>query len=275
MNDTFIAIVALLCSAGCQATPDTAVTPAPLQDSITVSPEPTTPTTNAPEEPAMTEDLKDGEFRIVPVRDIEEIRREALAATPPEEVGAFRQGELVELTDLDPTIRLDVRYATEENFMGSRMYEEGRAFLQRPAAEALVYIHQTLGEQDLGLIIYDGYRPWYVTKMFWEATPPHQRTFVANPASGSRHNRGCAIDLGLYRRSTGEVLPMPSGYDEFSERAYVKYEGGTAEQRDNRATLREAMESEGFIVNPTEWWHFDFADWREYRIQNKRFADLD
>ena len=224
--------------------------------------------------PAET-DLKDGDFRIEPVRDIEELQKEALAASPPDEVGSFRTSELAELTDLDPTIKLDVRYATDNNFMGSRMYEEGRAFLQRPAAEALVRVHRALGQSGLGLIIYDGYRPWYVTKMFWEATPAHQRTFVANPASGSRHNRGCAVDLGVFDRATGAVLPMPSGYDEFSDRAYSNYAGGTEEQNNNRSLLREAMESEGFIVNPTEWWHFDYEDWRDYRIQNKRFSELD
>lgn len=214
-------------------------------------------------------------FRIEPLRDVEELRVEALQATPPAEDGAFRESDLVELTDLDDTIRLEVRYATTDNFMGSRMYEEARAFLQRPAAEALVRVHQNLGERNLGLIIYDGYRPWYVTKMFWDATPQHQRGFVANPTNGSRHNRGCAVDLGLYDRTTGEVLPMPSGYDEFTERAFSDYAGGSPAERQNRAILRSVMEAEGFTVNESEWWHFDFVDWPEYRIQNLRFSELD
>lgn len=221
------------------------------------------------------DDLADGEFRIVPLRDIEEIRAEALAATPPVEQGSFRESELVELTKLDPTIKLDIRYATDNNFMGSQMYEEARAFLQRPAAEALVRVNAALEGQGLGVIVYDGYRPWYVTKMFFEATPVAQRDFVANPADGSRHNRGCAVDLGLYDRATGEVLPMPSGYDEFSERAYPDYAGGTAEERANREILRDAMEAEGFTVYQYEWWHFDYADWQDYAIGNQTFDELD
>ncbi len=214
-------------------------------------------------------------FKITPLRPIAALREQALAASPPEEVGAFTTSDLVELVTLDATIKLDVRYASENNFMGSRMYTEARAFLQRPAAEALVAAHQKLSEQGLGVIVYDGYRPWYVTKMFWEATPDSLRHFVAPPSSGSRHNRGCAIDLGLYNLQTGAVLPMPSGYDEFSDRAYADYAGGTAEERENRQILRTAMEAEGFSVYEYEWWHYDYKDWRDYRIQNKRFEEID
>lgn len=218
---------------------------------------------------------EDGEgFRIDPVRPVEELRPEALAASPPQEEGAFRESELVELTSLDPTIRLDVRYATDDNFMGTDFYESPRAFLQRPAAEALVRAHRWLNAQGYGVLVFDGYRPWHVTKMFWDATPDSLKGFVGNPAGGSRHNRGGAVDLTLYDLETGEAVEMPSGYDEFTPRAYAFYRGGTMRERWHRRLLRIAMESQGFAVYESEWWHFDHEDWRHYRIQDARFEEL-
>jgi serine beta-lactamase-like protein LACTB len=114
-----------------------------------------------------------------------------------------------------------------------------------------------------------GYRPWSVTKVFWDAAPENLKHFVANPASGSRHNRGCAVDLTLYVLATGEVVTMPSGYDEFTERAYPDYPGGTSRQRHYREVLRRAMEDEGFTVYEHEWWHYDFADWQRYPVGNE------
>ncbi len=181
---------------------------------------------------------------------------------------------LVELVTLDPTIHLDIRYATRHNFLGEPLYSQPRAFLQRPAAEALVRAHRALAAQGYGLLVHDGYRPWYVTKMFWDATPPDKHEFVADPAQGSRHNRGCAVDLTLYDLKTGKAVEMPSLYDEMSERAYADYPGGTDEQRRLRALLRTAMEAQGFTVYPQEWWHFDYRDWPSYAVQNVRFEDL-
>src|SRR5262249_44993909 len=136
---------------------------------------------------------KDGEtFRIQPVRPIDELRQLALAAKPPEEKGDFHKTELVEPAKLDSSIKLDIRYATTNNFADSVFYKQPRAFLQKPAAESLARLNKRLEERGLGLLIYDAYRPWHVTKMFWEATPEDLRAFVANPANGSRHNRGCA-----------------------------------------------------------------------------------
>lgn len=216
----------------------------------------------------------DFSFRIVPVRPIPEIREEALKLSPPAESGTFRKSDLVEIVLADPSIATNVRYATSENFMGTVLYEEPRAFLQRPAVEALMRVQKSLASRGLGLVIYDAYRPWYVTKMFWEATPPSQREFVANPQRGSMHNRGCAVDLGLIDLETGEIIDMPSGYDEFSKRAYADYEGGTEQERSNRDLLRREMEAEGFRVNSGEWWHFDYKDWKHYSIQNLRFAEI-
>ena len=213
-------------------------------------------------------------FRITPVRPVEELRAEALKEQPPREQGDFLKPDLVELTRLDRTIKLDIRYATTNDFLGTPVYTEARAFLERPAAEALLRAHRELKAYGYGLIIHDGYRPWYVTKIFWEATPVDKRIFVANPARGSNHNRGCAVDLSLYLLKTGEEVKMPSGYDEMSERAYADFPGGTAEERARRALLRRVMEKQGFTVNPEEWWHFDYKDWEKYPILNVRFEDI-
>lgn len=213
-------------------------------------------------------------FRIRPLRPVEELRREARAASPPREELAFAVPDLVELTTLDPTLKLDIRYATDNNFLGVPVYDQARAFLQRPAAEAVVRVHRKLKEQGYGLLIHDAYRPWYVTKIFWEATPPANRIFVANPAEGSRHNRGCAVDLTLFDLATGKPVAMVSGYDEMSARSYSDYPGGTSQQRWHRDLLRRVMESEGFTVYPAEWWHFDHRDWKKYAIMNFDFQKL-
>lgn len=191
------------------------------------------------------------------------------------EAGPFRPAELVELVTLDSTIRLDIRYATSDNFLSTPVYSEARAFLQRPAAEAVVRVHQALLEvHGYGLLVHDAYRPWYITKVFWDATPIDQHDFVADPAEGSIHNRGGAIDLTLFVLETGEPVTMPSLYDEFSSRASADYPGGTAEQRRRRDLLRRTMQDEGFTVYPYEWWHFDYRDSERYGIQNVPFEDL-
>ena len=211
---------------------------------------------------------------ITPVRPVAELRTEALAASPPHEDGTFRKPELVELTSLDPAIHLDIRYATTNDFLGTPVYTQARAFLQRPAAEALVRALHKLEPLGYGLLIHDAYRPWYVTKIFWDATPPEGKIFVADPSQGSRHNRGCAVDLTLYDLATGKPIEMPGTYDEMSPRSFPDYPGGTSLQRWHRDLLRRAMESEGFTVYEHEWWHFDYKDWHEYPILNIKFEDL-
>ena len=213
-------------------------------------------------------------FRIKPLRPVAEIRREAAAARPPDEAGDFRPTDLVDLVAAVPGVRLDVRYATDNNFLGQPVYTSARALMQRPAAEALAKVQARLGPMGYGLLIHDAYRPWKVTQVFWDATPPAQRHFVANPRRGSRHNRGCAVDLSMIDRATGQAVEMVGGYDEFSDRSYPRYPGGTSRQRWHRERLREAMEAEGFAVNINEWWHFDSPAWREYRIGDVPFEDL-
>jgi len=195
-------------------------------------------------------------------------------AGPPREPGRFRAPDLVELTSLDPTIKLDVRYATDRNFVGRAVYPEARAFLQRPAAEALARAHRALREEGYGLLVFDGYRPWSVTKLFWDLTPRAQRAFVANPKEGSKHNRGAAVDLSLYDLASGREVEMPSAYDEMSPRAHPDYGGGTPEQRARRDRLRAAMEREGFTVEPNEWWHFNYRDWRQWPILDVPFSSI-
>ncbi len=194
--------------------------------------------------------------------------------TPPVEQGNFRQPELIELIKLDPTIKLDIRYATANNFVGRPLYTEARAFLQKPAAEALKRASAKLQKQGYGLLIFDGYRPWAITKLFWDVTSGEQHNFVADPRKGSKHNRGCAVDLSLYDLKTGQEVPMTGAYDEMTERSYPTYKGGTEAQRRTRDLLRAAMEAEGFRVNEYEWWHFDYKDWQQYPLLNFSFADL-
>jgi D-alanyl-D-alanine dipeptidase len=213
-------------------------------------------------------------FHIEPVRPVAELLPLALAATPPVEHGEFKLADLVELTTLDPTIKLDIRYATARNFLDTPLYSQARAFMQRPAAEALARVQHSLAAQGYGLLVHDAYRPWYVTKIFWDATPVDKRNFVADPAVGSRHNRGCAVDLTLYTLRDGQPVEMPSLYDEMSERAYPTYTGSSDAARRSRDLLRQHMQAEGFTVFEFEWWHFDYRNWKSYAIQNVRFEDI-
>jgi len=193
---------------------------------------------------------------------------------PLHDPAAFREADLVEIVAVEPSIRLDLRYATSMNFVGRPLYPEARAFLERPAAEALARVHRALRRRGLGIVVFDAYRPWSVTRTLWESTPPEKRRFVADPAVGSKHNRGCAVDVGLYELASGRILEMPSAYDEMSERAYVTYDGGDPLPRERRDLLIEAMGREGFFVYPFEWWHFDYKDWRDYPVLDLSFREV-
>jgi CubicO group peptidase (beta-lactamase class C family)/D-alanyl-D-alanine dipeptidase len=219
-------------------------------------------------------DIAGGVFHVRPLKPVTELRHDALAVQPPKESGDFLKPDLVELVKLDPTIKLDIRYATTRNFLSTPMYREARAFMQRPAAEATVRANQKLRQLGYGLLIHDAYRPWYVTKMFWDAVPDPDHIFVADPTLGSRHNRGCAVDLTVFDLKSGAEVPMVSGYDEMTERAYPFYPGGTSVERWDRRLLRNAMEDEGFTVYEDEWWHFDYKDWHKYPILNIRFEQI-
>lgn len=210
-------------------------------------------------------------FRLTPVKPVAELLARALTIVPPQEYGEFRKSDMIDIRLLDKTIKLDIRYATKDNFLSTPIYSKPKAFLQKEAAEALVRAHHELQAQGFGLMIHDAYRPWYVTQVFWDATPPDKHIFVADPQKGSRHNRGCAIDLTLFDLKSGRAVEMPSLYDEMTERSYPNCPGGTDLARWHRAVLRSAMEKQGFRVFDVEWWHFDFQDWERYPIANFRW----
>jgi zinc D-Ala-D-Ala dipeptidase len=182
---------------------------------------------------------------------------------------------LFEPTNLDPTIRLDIRYATTNNFTGRQLYSLPRAFLVAAAAQALLKAHKSALRKGYGLTIYDAYRPWRVTKALWDATPPGpKRNFVANPKRGSKHNRGCAVDLTLHNLSDGAEVAMPSGYDEFTHRAHRNFMDASAEALRHRFVLEEVMEGAGFRGASNEWWHFDFVGWESYPVLDIPFEEL-
>ena len=179
---------------------------------------------------------------------------------------------LVDIQKINPRIRVEIRYATPQNFMKEILYPEARCLLRREVAVKIDRIQTRLEMQGLGLKIFDGYRPLSVQKKMWAKFPLDG--YVANPAKGSNHNRGAAVDLTLVDRE-GLELSMPSEYDEFSERAHRDYAGGTQAQRNNRQTLEEAMAREGFIGLRTEWWHFDDADAKSYPLLDFSFSNVD
>jgi CubicO group peptidase (beta-lactamase class C family)/D-alanyl-D-alanine dipeptidase len=207
-------------------------------------------------------------------KDRTSLRQRALAASPPTESEPQRAADLISIPRVDSSVKLDVRYATNQNLLGFPLYSRSAAYLQRPAAEALARADQRLHAQGFGIVVFDAYRPWFVTKMFWDGTPAAAHLFVADPSVGSRHNRGEAVDISLVDLTTGDEVTMTGGYDELSPRSYPLYEGGTSEQRWRRDVLRAALESEKFSVYPYEWWHFDFADWKSYGLLNTDMSKL-
>ena len=170
---------------------------------------------------------------------------------------------LVDIQKVIPTIKLNIRYATTNNFTGKKIYPVAKCFLQEPAALALKKAQEELLEKDLSLKVFDGYRPLSVQKIFWELLPDER--YVANPKKGSRHNRGCAVDVTLVKLD-GTAVMMPTEFDDFTERAHSDFMNLPAEAIANRKLLRDVMEKHGFTVMPTEWWHFDFKGWEEYPI---------
>jgi D-alanyl-D-alanine dipeptidase len=167
--------------------------------------------------------------------------------------------ELVDMREFLPSAQFDVTYASTNNDFKKPLYESADVFMRKPAALALEKANEILKEKGLGLILFDGYRPYSVTVIFYERHP--DTTYVADPRKGSRHNRGMAIDLSLYDLKTGKRLPMPSAYDESSPRAFHSYQEGDPQALKNREILKEAMLNAGFSIYPWEWWHYDFKGW--------------
>lgn len=161
--------------------------------------------------------------------------------------------EWAELIRLDSTILLDLRYATDSNFVGEKMYDCGRCFLRPQVAHTLVKVHQQLKKKGLGLKMYDCYRPRPIQWKLWEKVP--DRRYVSDPRKGSMHNRGAAVDLTIVD-STGQELPMGTPYDYFGVEAYPGYQDLAADVLANRKLLHEQMKAVGFKPIRTEWWHF-------------------
>jgi len=187
------------------------------------------------------------------------------APSMPAGLGGQRPSDLVDLAQVDPSLRIDLRYAGTNNFTGRVFYPAPRALMQRPAAEALRRVNERARKEGFALLVMDAYRPWSVTRVFWDEYPMH-RGYLADPLQGSRHNRGCAVDLTLVDLTSGREVTMPSVYDDFSERAHPAYPGGTAAEREARDRLRRLMEAEGFTVYDNEWWHFDYTGWQDWPV---------
>jgi zinc D-Ala-D-Ala dipeptidase len=190
----------------------------------------------------------------------------------PVDPAATASPDLVDLARFDPRFRFDIRYATNANFMGRELYPVARAVAQRPAAQALSRVQNLAESAGYGLLIFDAYRPWPITRMMWEETPPDRREFVADPRNGSRHNRACSIDLSLHRG--GVEVEMPSPYDDFTPAAYRSNTNAPAEAIAASRMLEEWMVAEGFIPLANEWWHYDWLDWRQYPIMDVPLEDV-
>lgn len=187
-------------------------------------------------------------------------------------VAADPSKRLVDAQSVEPSLRLDVRYATPNNFMQTTLYPVARVFVRQPVAEALRDVQRELATKHLGLKLFDGYRPYRVTERMWE--PIRNPDFVADPAKGSRHNRGAAVDLTVVDLATGNELAMPTPYDDFTSHARQDFNDLPAEVIANRALLRDVMTRHGFEPLPSEWWHFDFAGWDRYELMDLDLAEL-
>jgi D-alanyl-D-alanine dipeptidase len=169
---------------------------------------------------------------------------------------------LVDLATLG--IATDIRYATPNNFMKETLYPVAKAYLRAPAARALAEANRELAARGLAVKVFDGYRPYRITEKMWE--PIKNPDFVADPAKGSRHNRGAAVDLTLIDAKTGAELAMPTPYDDFTNRARHDFNDLPAEALANRALLRDVMTRHGFEPLPSEWWHYDFRGWERFEL---------
>ena len=183
--------------------------------------------------------------------------------------------QMIGLKSLMPNIVYDLRYASTNNFMQRQMYPENTSitFLRRPAANALQKIQQELNEKGLGLKIFDAYRPYSVTVKFWELV--HDERYVANPAKGSGHNRGIAVDLTIINLKTGDELNMGTGFDNFTDTAHQTFTDLPEEVLQNRYLLRATMEKYGFVAFETEWWHYYLKDEEKFEVLDIDFKKLE
>lgn len=189
------------------------------------------------------------------------------ATSPPNRVDDF-----VDVARMEPGIRVDLRYATAQNFTGQVVYPpSARCYLRARVAQRLQAVQRDLATQGLGLKVFDCYRPLSVQRRFFALVPDER--YVANPAKGSRHNKGAAVDLTLVD-AAGVELAMPTPFDDFSERAHRDYTALPQAAIENRGRLEAAMVRHGFVPLPTEWWHFDDRDAKGDGLSDVRFEDL-
>ncbi|TGE10529.1 M15 family metallopeptidase [Hymenobacter fodinae] len=179
---------------------------------------------------------------------------------------------LVDLAELIPSVVLDIRYATPDNLLGEAVYPEARALLREPVAEALAQVQASLADRDLGLCVYDAYRPYSITVRMYEQI--QDENFAAPPWRGSRHNRGCSVDVGLVMLSNGKRVPLPTDFDELTPAARSRYGDLPAHVMLNRSILLATMQYHGFINYPGEWWHFDHQSWAEFDLLDIPFDQL-
>jgi D-alanyl-D-alanine dipeptidase len=179
---------------------------------------------------------------------------------------------LVDIKKAIPDLVLDIRYATRNNFMQQVMYPQAKAFARKPVVNKLKMIQAALKKKGYGLKIYDAYRPYAITLAFYDKAT--DKAFVAHPKSGSRHNRGCAIDLTLINLKTKKELPMPTPYDSFSAAAAPAYKDLPPAIKKNRDFLISTMQAHGFQVMYNEWWHFDFIGWENFELMDIPFKQL-
>ena len=181
--------------------------------------------------------------------------------------------ELVDLQSAIPSIVLDIRYATIHNFTGTKIYNLAKAYARQPVARALQQAQKDFNKLGYGIKIYDAYRPYSATVKFYEVMKG-DTTYVASPYKGSKHNRGCALDLTLIDLKTKKELKMPTAYDSPVKESWPTAPVADPEVRKNRETLISIMEKNGFRVYDTEWWHFDFLGWKNYEVMNIDFEEL-
>ena len=193
-------------------------------------------------------------------------------ATYNQQVAENPQMLMIDLAKKISGIVLDIRYATANNFTGEVIYTAPRAFVRKPVADAIQKVQDSLLYHGLGLKIYDAYRPYTATLRFYEVYP--DSNFVANPRYGSRHNRGCAVDVTLVERNTGKEIPMPTEFDDFSAKAHTQYTLLPDTVIANRKLLFGIMTHFGFLLYVSEWWHFDFAGWEKYPLMDLSFEEL-
>lgn len=188
-------------------------------------------------------------------------------------IGQDSLKRLLDLQKTVPGIILDIRYATDNNFTHKKVYTSARAFARLKVARALAGVQRELAKQGLGLKVFDAYRPYAATLLFWDII--HDTAYVASPAGGSRHNRGCAVDVSLVELKTGKELEMPTPFDDFSKKAGAAYQDIPERAIKNRQMLIGIMSKYGFTVYPSEWWHFDFKGWKDYELMDLSFEELD